>query len=151
MSAGGSLSAAQRLREHSREVIEQLRAGYYLDELYATKVFSEDDRDEVKALEKKRSEQARKFMDIMATKSEDKIRTFYEILRTAPEDKQPHLYKLFFPEAEQHARKRSTGQTGTPGSTTPTVNRTGSDAEVTTNQVDEVALFARKRTLCTHA
>ena len=145
MSAGGSLSAAQRLREHSSEVIEQLRAGYYLDELYAKKVFSEEDRDDVKALEKKRKEQARKFIDIIATKGEDKIRTFFEVLRTAPEDKQPHLYKLFFPDAEEHERNGSTGQTGTPagtGSTRPTVNRAGSDAEVTTNQVDEVALVA---------
>ena len=140
----GSLSAAKRLREHSSEAIDQLQARYFIDELYAKNVFNEEDKEMVNDLEGKRVEQARKFMEIMETKGEQKIETFFQILKNTPEDKQPHLYKIFFPEAEHHDRG-SRSQTGIPeytGGFTVTVaeGRQTLDVEMTREQLEEVGL-----------
>ena len=107
-----SVSAAKRLREHFGEVIDQLYAPYFVDELYAKDVFSKEDKEMLKYLKGKRLKQARKFMEIMETKGEKKIETFFHVLKATPEDKQPHLYGIFFPEAEHHERG-STTQTET--------------------------------------
>ena len=140
----GDLSAAKRLREHSSEVIDKLQARYFVDELYAKEVFSEEDKEMVNALEGKRLKQARKFMEIMENKGEQKIETFFNILKTTPEDKQPHLYKIFFPETE-HNDRGSRSQTGIPectGSVTVTVaeGKQALDVEVTREQLEEVGL-----------
>jgi chromosome segregation ATPase len=135
----GTLSAAERLRKHSNEAIEELQARYFVDELYAKKVFSEEDKEMVNELEGQRLKQARKFMEIMATKGEEKIEMFFHILKTTPEDKQPHLYKIFFPEAECHHRG-SASQNGIPECPTVSVAERNQtlDVEVTREQLMEV-------------
>ena len=130
--SAGSLSLSQRLRQYSSEAIKVLQARNFVDELFSKSVFSEDERDDVRHLEGRRSEQARKFMDIMQTKNEKHIQTFFEVLRTTSEDRQPELYKIFFPEA-------TSGSTGQTGKTTATVNQV-LDTEVTTEQLNEVGL-----------
>ena len=107
------MSAAERLRKYSNKVASQLEPRYFVDELYAKNILSEEDKDKLKSL-KGRLKKARTLLEIMETKGEQKIEAFFLVLKTTPEDKQPHLYKLFFPEAEQHG---ATGQTGTPSST----------------------------------
>jgi hypothetical protein len=91
------MKPSKRLRVHSAEAIETLRAQNFLDAMFAQMVFNEEERDEVAAMEGRRALQARKFMQILETKSEEQIQTFFDILKASPEDKQPHLYKIFFP------------------------------------------------------
>jgi hypothetical protein len=93
----------------------------------------------VNELEGQRLKQARKFMEIMATKGEEKIEMFFHILKTTPEDKQPHLYKIFFPEAECHHRG-SASQNGIPECPTVSVAERNQtlDVEVTREQLMEV-------------
>ena len=136
----GSVSAAKRLREHFGEVIDQLQAPYFVDELYAKAVISEEDNQMLKSLKGKRLEQAMKFREIMQTKGDKEMETFLHVLKATPEDKQPPLYRI--PDAEQHERG-STTQTGTPERTdlcTATVDegKQTLDMEVTGEQLEEV-------------
>jgi hypothetical protein len=100
----------------------------------------------VNELEGQRLKQARKFMEIMATKGEEKIEMFFHILKTTPEDKQPHLYKIFFPEAECHHRG-SASQNGIPECPTVSVAERNQtlDVEVTREQLMEVARVGKSK------
>ena len=114
-----------RLKDHYHDLVSELMPQYYIDFLFAKRVFSLPDKQELERMQLNETQiaQSKHFVDILMKKPESAVETFLQYLKTAS-DKQPHIYfDILFPEEKLSAqtgrperRQRSPApSTGEPG------------------------------------
>jgi hypothetical protein len=130
------------------KLASELMATPYVEELFAEKVLSEDEKEELVDMKANRSNQAKCFLDIMLHKSENSIEKFFKILKEN-KDQQSFLYDILYPPQEEESDQAATqaraqaraqaatqaGAQATPATTKETAGKLNKDAVVTTKQM----------------
>jgi hypothetical protein len=89
------------------KLASELMATPYVEELFAEKVLSEDEKEELVDMKANRSNQAKCFLDIMLHKSENSIEKFFKILKEN-KDQQSFLYDILYPPQEEESDQAAT-------------------------------------------